>query len=161
MSLLCLNESPPGVLKWLPEWQKTSWCRNSRLVVCQEKRKKKRNYRRRRWLSHPDTTRPVKERMKKKKNFNNKPVNTPIWIPRSHNCLNSPPLAIVIITDTLLRDSISSINQSHTHTHLQPPHHISSICPIISLTRSKIPLLLQEGNCERLRAVQVCVCVCA
>lgn len=102
-----------------------------------------------------------KKEWKKKKNFNNKPVNTPIWIPRSHNCLNSPPLAIVIITDTLLRDSISSINQSHTHTHLQPPHHISSICPIISLTRSKIPLLLQEGNCERLRAVQVCVCVCA
>lgn len=99
----------------------------------------------------------------KKTNFNNKPVNTPIWIPRSHNCLNSPPLVIVIIMDTLLRDSISSINQPHTYTHgdTQTSHHTISICPIISLTQSKIPLLLQEGNYRGLRAVQVHVCVCA
>ena len=62
-------------------------------------------------------------------NFYNKPVNTPIWIPRSHNCLNSPPLAIVIIADTLLRDSISSINQSHarTHTYAHSPLITSSL----------------------------------
>lgn len=96
----------------------------------------------------------------KKTNFNNKPVSTPIWIPWSHNCLNSPPLAIVIITDTLLRDSISSINQPHTYRDIQPLHHIISICPIISLTRSKIPLLLQEGNYGGFGAVSVRVCLC-
>lgn len=53
-------------------------------------------------------------------------------------------MAIVIIADTLLRDGISSINQLYTHTraHL---HRSVSICPIISLTQSKIPPLLQEG----------------
>lgn len=33
-------------------------------------------------------------------NFNNKPVNSPIWIPRSPNCLNPLPLAIAINTHT-------------------------------------------------------------
>lgn len=60
--------------------------------------------------------------------------------------------------DPLLRDSISSINQPHAypHTGLLPPHHIISICPIISLTRSKKPLL--KGKLWRFDAGQDSVC---
>lgn len=58
--------------------------------------------------------------------------------------------------DPLLRDSISSINQPHAypHTGSLPPHHIISICPIISLTRSKKPLL--KGKLWRFGAGQDC-----